>query len=122
MRSSTASTLIDAQNHGCHTIPMMRALGIVLILVLSACGVGQPSESASGAEIYNQLCANCHGADLGGGLGPPLGPDSNSADRPDEFLEIAILNGRGSMPSFSSSLDEEQLDRLIGYLREVQQE
>lgn len=98
----------------------MRAFSIVLVFVLSACGVGQPAESASGEEIYNQLCANCHGEDLGGGLGPALGPGSNSGDRPDGFLEVTILNGRGSMPSFSSSLDETQLDRLIGYIREVQ--
>lgn len=99
----------------------MRPLGIILVLVLTACGVSQPAENASGAEIYNQLCANCHGSDLEGGLGPPLGPGSNSADRPDEFLEVSILNGRGSMPSFSSSLDAAQLDRLVGYIREVQQ-
>jgi mono/diheme cytochrome c family protein len=72
-------------------------------------------------RIYLQLCANCHAEDLSGGIGPALGPGSNSAAQPDEFLEIAILNGRGSMPSFSSSLDTVQLDQLISYLREVQQ-
>lgn len=100
----------------------MRALGLLLILVLAACGVSRPAEDASGAEIYSQLCANCHAEDLSGGLGPPLGPGSNSADQPDEFLEVTIVNGRGSMPSFSSSLDDDQLDRLVAYIREVQQE
>jgi cytochrome c551 len=94
----------------------------LLILVLAACGVGRPAEDASGAEIYNQLCANCHAEDLSGGLGPPLGPGSNSADQPDEFLEIAIVNGRGRMPSFSSSLEDGQLELLIAYIREAQQE
>lgn len=51
-----------------------------------------------------------------------MGPGSNSADQPDEFLEVTIVNGRGSMPSFSSSLDDDQLDRLVAYIREVQQE
>lgn len=95
----------------------MLALALVLT---SACSVGRPAEDATGGEIYQQLCTNCHGEDLAGGLGPALGPGSNSADQPDEFLEITILHGRGRMPSFSSSLNEVQLERLIAYIREVQ--
>jgi len=92
----------------------------VALLLVGACSVARPADDATGEKIYQQLCSNCHGGDLAGGLGPPLGPGSNSADQPDEFLEITILHGRGRMPSFSSSLDGEQLARLIGYIREVQ--
>lgn len=91
------------------------------MLLTAACSVGQPDDGTSGEEIYQQLCANCHAEDLSGGLGPALGPGSNSARQPDEFLELAIVRGRGSMPSFSSSLDSDQVDRLVGYLRQVQQ-
>jgi hypothetical protein len=45
---------------------------------------------------------------------------SESAEQPDEFLEISILQGRGRMPSFQSSLNDEQLDRLISHIRTVQ--
>lgn len=93
---------------------------LALALTITACGVGRPPEDASGAEIYRLLCANCHGADLSGGLGPSLGPDSPSASQPDSFLEVSIMRGRGRMPSFSSSLDQDQLSRLIDYIREVQ--
>lgn len=88
---------------------------------LAACGVSRPPADADGAEIYTLLCANCHGADLSGGIGPPLGPGSPSADHPDTFLEVAIMRGRGRMPSFSSSLDQDQLTRLVVYIREVQE-
>lgn len=100
----------------------MRRVSAVLSisLVLAACSLGRPPEDASGEEIYAQLCARCHGADLGGGIAPELGPGSSSADETDEFLEFTIMNGRGRMPSFSSSLDEVQLDRLVAYMREVQ--
>lgn len=92
-----------------------------MFLVLSACSVGRVADDAAGDEIYRQLCVNCHGADLTGGpIGPPLGPGSDAAGQPDAFLEFAIMYGRGSMPSFSSSLNEEQLNRLIAYLREEQ--
>jgi mono/diheme cytochrome c family protein len=66
------------------------------------------------------LCANCHGDDLSGGIGPALGPGSDSAGQPDSFLELTILHGRGRMPSFESSLDDAQLGRLIRHIREVQ--
>lgn len=92
---------------------------LALVLITVAC-TGRPAEDATGEEIYLQLCSNCHGADLSGGVGPPLGPGSNSAGRPDEFIEMTIVDGRGRMPSFSQSLDDEQLGRLIGYLREEQ--
>lgn len=92
-----------------------------MALLLTACSVGQPDPAATGKEIYQQLCSNCHGEDMSGALGPALGPGSNSAGQPDEFLELATLRGRGSMPSFSSSLNTEQVDRLVGYMRQVQQ-
>jgi len=100
----------------------MRRLSAALSmsLLLASCSVGRPPEDASGEEIYSQLCARCHGADLGGGIAPELGSGSNSADESDEFLEFTIMNGRGRMPSFSSSLDEDQLDRLVVFMREVQ--
>jgi mono/diheme cytochrome c family protein len=40
--------------------------------------------------------------------------------QPDEFLRLAITDGRGRMPSFSSTLTEEQVGRLVGYLRREQ--
>lgn len=112
---SQAESLADAVRW------LRRAASLLgVVVALSACSVGRPGAGSSGEQIYAQLCANCHAEDLSGGIGPPLGRGSNAAAQPDEFLELTILRGRGSMPSFSSSLDEEQLGRLIGYIREVQ--
>ena len=101
---------------------MARLASLLLLVLLAACSVGRPADDATGEEIYQQLCANCHGDDLEGGpVGPALGPGSVSADLPDECLEFSIVNGRGSMPSFEQTLDDGQVDRLIDYIREVQQ-
>ena len=94
---------------------------VTLAVILVGCNLGSPDEDATGEEIYAQLCARCHGADLGGGVGPDIGPSSNAAAEDDEYLEFTVLNGRGRMPSFSS-LDAEQVDRLVDYMREVQGE
>lgn len=103
-----------------HTIDVVRRFAVVMFLVVSACSIGRVADDAAGDEIYRQLCAGCHGADLNGGIGPPLGPGSNAAGRPREFLEFTVIHGRGRMPSFSSSLNDEQLERLVSYLREEQ--
>jgi cytochrome c550 len=84
--------------------------------------VGRPADDATGEEIYLQLCSNCHGDQLQGAVGPALGPASNSAEQPDDFLDLTITQGRGRMPSFESSLTEDQVERLIGYIREVQRQ
>ena len=104
----------------------MRFLIALALVLTSACSVARPVAGATGEEIYQQLCVNCHGDDLEGGSGPlfsvapPIGQGSNAAEQPEEFLEITILHGRGRMPSFSSSLNEVQLQRLIKYMRDVQ--
>lgn len=99
---------------------LRRVVALSLALTLASACVGRPAADAGGEEIYLQLCSNCHGEDLGGGVGPPLGPGSNAAGRPDEFLRVTITDGRGRMPSFSSTLDQGQVERLIEYLRQVQ--
>ena len=99
----------------------MRRVAIVALLsvLVSSC-VGRPEADATGEEIYLQLCSNCHGDQLEGGVGPPLGPGTNAAEQPDEYLRVTIVEGRGRMPSFSSSLTDDQVGRLIDYLREAQ--
>lgn len=94
------------------------AMGLATV-VIGAC-VGRPPEDATGEEIYLQVCANCHGSDLEGRVGPALGPGSDSVERPDEFLVVTITEGRGRMPSFATTLSDDQVRRLVEYLRSVQ--
>lgn len=103
MRRSTAALLLAAAG-----------------LVWMASCAEPPAADATGADIYAQLCSSCHGDDLSGGLGPPLGPSSNAADQDDAFLVLTISRGRGRMPSFSGTLSDEQLDRLVNYIRDEQ--
>ena len=99
----------------------MRLAGSLLVLLLLA-ACGGPAADASGAEIYDQVCARCHGNDLGGRVGPALGPGSGAASAADEFLLTTITRGRGSMPSFSRTLSEKQIERVVAYLRSRQEQ
>lgn len=94
------------------------ALLVLLALVLAACG--GPAPDATGAEIFSQVCARCHGAELQGRVGPALGAGSHAAEQPDEYLLTTITRGRGGMPSFSRTLSETQIEAVVGYLREQQ--
>jgi mono/diheme cytochrome c family protein len=98
----------------------MRSLPILLAAMLAVTACSGPAEDASGEDVYLQVCARCHGADLGGGVGPALGAGSEAADRTDEFLVDTITHGRGRMPSFSQTLSPAQIDRVVTYLRRVQ--
>jgi len=99
---------------------MLRPLAVLCLVVLAAC-TDQPPADATGQEIYQLVCANCHGEELDGVIGPPIGAGSNAAAQDDDFLALTITRGRGSMPSFVSTLTDDQIARVIAYLRARQQ-
>lgn len=61
--------------------------------------------AAAGEEIFQNNCAQCHGQDLSGGMGPDL--TSVGADHSaDEIVDI-IHNGKGDMPPQKQVSDED---------------
>ncbi|MDE0673971.1 MAG: cytochrome c [Acidimicrobiia bacterium] len=94
------------------------ALLALFVGFVTACS-SPPSETATGPELYSQLCSSCHGVGLEGEVGPPLGEGSPSATLPDSYLVTSIRRGIGTMPSFDH-LSEGQVNRLIAFLRDVQ--
>ncbi len=103
----------------------MRRVAAVVVsaLLVTGCAARTPlAPDASGEEIYQAICAACHGADLRGEIGPPLGPGSDAAAMTDEFYRVTITRGLGRMPSYGGTLSDEQVDRVIRYLRERQKE
>jgi mono/diheme cytochrome c family protein len=67
----------------------------------------------SAIDIYAGSCASCHGLDAEGGIGPPLVGLSIS----DEELDGTIVEGRGSMPSFSGVLGSQEVAALVEFLQ-----
>ena len=57
-----------------------------------------PGDPAKGAALYAANCTSCHGASLGGGIGPALNPIAKLPGVPDgldpAFLISIITNGR----------------------------
>jgi mono/diheme cytochrome c family protein len=64
-----------------------------------------PGDPAKGQQLYNQSgCSSCHGASLGGGIGPPLAPIKNLGDTKDpldpQYLIDTITNGKSGVGGF----------------------
>ncbi|HLO96549.1 MAG TPA: c-type cytochrome, partial [Burkholderiaceae bacterium] len=75
------------------------------------------SEVPSGAALYRQHCASCHGAERTGGMGPALLPESLERLRKPEALAV-IRNGRAAtqMPAFGARLGEAEIQALQAFV------
>ncbi len=81
-----------------------------------------PIESA-GRELYVQRCGGCHypnssaplhGPGLYAVLRNPYLPSGAPAN--DDTVANVIVRGRGMMPAFGRTLDEQELEHLLAYL------
>ena len=102
------------------------AAALLAALAGAGCGGGSPADVGAGdpdRPLYEARCGVCHGLD-----GSPRGPAAAAGDLGDpdwrdqvseaEIREV-ILEGRGKMPSFREKLTEDELDRVVGYVRRL---
>jgi uncharacterized membrane protein SirB2 len=100
---------------------------LALIFIIAAYGLAEASHKKmitparelnsgnSGKEIYDNYCTKCHGEDGKAGI---MGSTDLSMSQLDDAAALRMIrNGKGSMPSFSSSLDDHQLNALVQYIR-----
>jgi mono/diheme cytochrome c family protein len=67
----------------------------------------------SGAALYRQHCAGCHGANADGGPGGPLVGSSLSFAQ-----QVSVTtHGSGGMPGFSSVLTGREIDSIVRYVQ-----
>lgn len=79
---------------------------------------GDARAIAAGEKIYNSFgCVGCH-AGGGGGMGPALIDDQWIYGSSPAQIRATILEGRpGGMPSFNGMLPDEDVWRLVTYVR-----
>ena len=84
---------------------------------------GEPAggDAAAGEAIFASAgCGGCHTLEAAGSSGK-VGPNLNEA-KPDQALVVErVTNGMGAMPSFSESLDEQQIQDVAAYVVESTQ-
>lgn len=74
------------------------------------------AKASSGAALYQQHCAKCHGAD-GKGIESLQPPDLTRANGSDKQYLDAITNGRGMMPPYKGTLSQAQMQALLRHIR-----
>ncbi len=77
--------------------------------------------SLQGAEIYTELCAQCHGVDGGGGVGPALNSSDFQANNTDQQILDIVSKGHSSsaMIAWGKILTAGQLNELVTYIRQL---
>jgi mono/diheme cytochrome c family protein len=98
------------------------ALSVLLIIASAA---GAVAQTAPAKDLFASKCAMCHGHD--GSAQTTMGKnlkirDFHSSDvqkQSDADLKTVITKGKGKMPAFDGKLTGQQIDQLVGYLREI---
>ena len=92
----------------------MTALRLLIPLVLALAG---STALADAGQLFRQHCAECHGADRFGGVGPALLP-SNLERLRKPAAERVIARGRVAtqMPAFADKLSGDDIKALVGYI------
>ena len=111
---------------------LLSSLGLTCLLLVQGCGPGLPPSKPlaaltpaehAGREVYVERCGSCHYPNSSAPLhGPglyavlrnqylPSGAPAN-----DDTVANAIVRGRGVMPAFGHTIDEQQLEQLLAYL------
>lgn len=70
---------------------------------------------AKGLELYVMNCSACHGANGQGGVGPAHAGNQNLADT--QHVLHTIHEGKGFMPPFAKTLNDEQIAAVATYIR-----
>jgi cytochrome c6 len=84
-------------------------------------------DTAEASTMFRTKCAPCHGPDGSGNT--PAGKSMNIPDLrsgavqklPDAELAQTIANGKGGMPPFKSTLNEDQIHALVAHIRSLRQ-
>jgi mono/diheme cytochrome c family protein/DNA-binding beta-propeller fold protein YncE len=94
---------------------MKRLLCASLLLL----GIAVPAAADPGEvdRLYEEYCADCHGADRLGGMGPALLPQNLRRLRKKAAVGV-IANGRPAtqMPGYGQDLTAEQIDALVALI------
>jgi cytochrome c6 len=124
-RKGRAMTHDKIERHVILASTFLLILFVGLALFVSSIARANPApDSAAASATFRTKCAMCHGPD---GSGSEVGKSMNVPDLrspvvqklPDVQLAQIISDGKGGMPSFKSSLSEDQVHSLVTYVRSL---
>lgn len=95
---------------------------MILITLLLCCFTNASAQD--GAQLYGQNCAQCHGADLGGGNAASLVDGIWQFGAEDGYLFRNIKFGIAhlGMPSYESTLNDKEIREIMKYVRDAEKQ
>lgn len=100
---------------------------VAMVSLLTGCVSGDvpdvPADDEGlvrGQVLYGNNCASCHGNTGSGGVGNRLN-NGIVLDRypDDEAQRLLVIEGRNKMPGFAAKLNDEEIDDVVRYTREI---
>ncbi len=96
-----------------------QAVDDIAVYVGAVAGTGVTTEKPTdGKSIFTANCSSCHTLSDAGTTGT-VGPNLDAAKPPKSLVVDRVTNGQGGMPSFKSSLDEQQIQAVADYVSSV---
>jgi len=106
----------DVEGDGFCVDDQDQAIDDIAAYVGAVAGTGITAEQPTdGKTIFTTNCGSCHTLSDAGTSGA-VGPNLDEARPSRETVVGMVTNGRGAMPSFSESLDREQIDAVAEYV------
>ncbi|HLN73547.1 MAG TPA: cytochrome c [Prolixibacteraceae bacterium] len=105
---------------------MKKIFILILISILAACSQKVippasenkpvlPEKALRGEKVFMKSCNRCHPSGMSG-----LGPAIINKTLPGFMIKSQVRIGFGAMPSFNKDrISKEQLDDLVGYIKEL---
>src|SRR5512136_1406492 len=83
-----------------------------------------PAAARTGAEVYADVCAQCHGPKGEGGIGPALSDPKFQLETTDQDIFNTISKGHKSTPmiAWGDVLTSDQIQQLVAFVRQLKQE
>ena len=100
--------------------PSLLSLAVLLVVSPFIASAQSASSHLTANPIFQKQCAKCHGKTADGRLfGGPSLLSGKSVSMSDEELRNMISNGKGRMPKYGGKLSPEEIDALVGQIKEA---
>ncbi len=112
--------MVHSMREGWKLVPAMLMMLVICFMYPSSFAQTDPAE-----DLFKSKCATCHGPD--GAAKTTMGTmlkirDLKSDDvqkQSDAELNRIITKGKNKMPAFDGKLKKEQIDQLVGFIRQL---